>query len=144
MGLWKWPSIALVLFCLALIVPYAKRAGGADHLGTDFQTLSVGACAVDFRQVEREASTVVRARISPGCAARMRPPVIALIDERGEAVVQAGFRGGPNSLVARLASPGAGEAARLQPAMILTPAEGPPLRVILPEPPSADAAEIDR
>ena len=105
MGLWKWPSILLLLFCIGVLYPYIMRSGGSNGIGPAAASAELHGCRVDYEVRNGEGAVTVLGRMAPRCAGALSPPTLALIDETGAAVAQAPMRGDPNSLRGRLETP---------------------------------------
>jgi len=105
MGFWKWPALLLVLFCLAIVYPYAKRSAGQNGLDETAHEARLHGCLLRY-DVQLAADVLtVRARIAPGCATRLARPDVSLRGRDGGVLAQSELRGNPNSLFARLARP---------------------------------------
>ena len=102
MGKWKWLSIALLVYCIAIIFPYAGAGGGSNDIGDAFVSAVIHNCPVDYAVRSDEDAVTVLARIEPGCAVSLSPPSVALIGSDGETIAEAGMRGAPNGMRARL------------------------------------------
>jgi len=98
MGLWKWPSIALILFCIAVITPYAERGGGANGMSSAAHSVSLHDCPLEFELLEGKQGVMIVARLAPFCALHLTRPVVELIDADGALIAEAPMRGDPNNL----------------------------------------------
>jgi len=98
MGLWKWPSIALILFCIAVIVPYAERGGGASGMGSAPISLLLHDCPIEFELHEGKQDVTIVARLAPACAIKLSRPTVEFLNADGALIAQAPMRGDPNSL----------------------------------------------
>ena len=124
MGLWKWPSILLLLFCVGIVYPYASGSGGSNGVSAAHTAAALHGCRVDYEVRKGEGTVTVLGRIAPQCAAALSRPVLAFIDETGATVTQTAMRGGPNSLRGRLAIPGDFDADHMKLAIASTNTNG--------------------
>ena len=103
MGVWKWLSLAGVLFSLAIIVPYARLAGGSFHiLGDRIEGILAG-CVVHLGLVREDNSVRITAQMNPVCARRVDTPMVRLRGKDGTTLSEATLKGGPNGQRAVLA-----------------------------------------
>ena len=105
MGLWKWPAIGLILFCLVIITPYARRAGGIGGMKGAVQSSHLGACRLQYTMRPVKESVIVAARLAPDCAVGFAAPNVSIVDASGAVVETQPLRGNPNALKARLRAP---------------------------------------
>lgn len=105
MGVWKWPAILLLLFCIGITYPYIQRGGGSNGMSAAPVSAALHGCPLDYEVRARDGAVTVLARIAARCATRLSPPGIALMDETGARLSEAAMRGDPNSLRARLQLP---------------------------------------
>ena len=105
MGLWKWPSILLLLFCIGITYPYITRSGGSNGMSPAPASATLHGCRIDYEVRRKEGTVTVLGRLAPHCAVALSPPTLAFVDETGAAVTQAAMRGVPNSLRGRLETP---------------------------------------
>ena len=102
MGWWRWLSIILVAYSLALIVPYIMFAGGSHTItGTAFE-VELADCPVQFGANIKDKTIRVTAKIDPACSLDIEPPTVELLDSAGSIVTSSKLRGNPNMLSARL------------------------------------------
>ena len=106
MGLWKWPSIILILFCIGMIVPYAYTGGGgANGLEGEAVRTHLNECPFDYRVESADGMLTVIGRLAPECATALTLPKIQIADRRNTILSESQFKGGPNGLRARLIMP---------------------------------------
>ncbi len=99
MGFWKWPSLALLLFSLGMIWPYAQRGGGAHKLNGPVQGAGwLNGCALAFAANPSETAWRVTARLEPACGSNLPRLQIALLSADGHSLANAAVSGGPNDL----------------------------------------------
>lgn len=75
---------------------------------------------MDYEVRAQESVVTVLARMAPGCAATLSPPVIAFVDETGARLTEIAMRGNPNSLRGRLQRPDHSDTDQLRLAIIAT------------------------
>lgn len=102
MGLWKWPAIGLVLFCLFIVPFYVQRAGsGFSTFGTWTGKGRLGDCPVKVGTTPHKGGLFVRLRVDPACAAHLAGMTVAAKGaEAGP--VEKPVSGNPNTRSARL------------------------------------------
>ena len=102
MGIWKWLSLAGVLFSLAIIAPYVRLAGGSFHIRGDRIEGILAGCTLHLGLLREDNGVRITAQMDPVCARRVDTPTVRLRARGGATLSEASLKGGPNSLRAVL------------------------------------------
>ncbi|MGF1606724.1 MAG: hypothetical protein ACFB22_10340 [Rhodothalassiaceae bacterium] len=97
MGVWKWPSLVLVLFCLAVVPIYIDRIDrGRPNFGTWTASGLLAGCPVEVGGRALKDALFVRVRVDASCSRHLADLTV----QAGQA--RAALHGNPNTLRARL------------------------------------------
>jgi len=97
MGWWKWPAMALLLFCAVAIYLYFDLApGGAERWGAHSFDGRLAGCPVHAGVEVGTDGLSLLVRIDPACAWRLAEPQVAIADAGGDTLLSRDIGGLPN------------------------------------------------